>query len=368
VTSNKILFILHFPPPVHGSAVIGGFIKESDFINSRYETRYINLSTSFTVDEIGKGWIRKISRYIDILIQVRRQLSLFRPGLCYFTPMSKGIGFYKDFLVIAMVRLYGVKLVYHFHNKGVKTREGRFIDDRLYRLAFRNTDVILLSRLLYPDISKYCPFNRVHICQNGIPASVQPGTSAGGDGVPVILFLSNLLRSKGVFVLLESCKILAERNVAFKCIIAGGDGDLTVAGLESYARQMGLENRVVFPGKCIGAAKEDLFINSDIFVLPTYYFNECMPLVLLEAMKYSLPVVSTFEGAIPELVDDGVTGFLVPQKDPFLLADRIENLIGDKVLREEMGNKGFIKFNGSFTLGKFEEDFCGIIDSLLTDK
>ena len=61
--------------------------------------------------------------------------------------------------------------------------------------------------------------------------------------------------------------------------------------------------------------KEETFAKADIFAFPTYYNNECFPLVLLEAMQHSLPVVSTFEGGIPDIVDEGEAGFLVAQKN-----------------------------------------------------
>ena len=51
----KIIFIIHYPPPVHGSAVVGGYIKESKLINDEFECRYINMGTSISIDQIGKG-------------------------------------------------------------------------------------------------------------------------------------------------------------------------------------------------------------------------------------------------------------------------------------------------------------------------
>ncbi len=76
-------------------------------------------------------------------------------------------------------------------------------------------------------------------------------------------------------------------------------------------------------------------------------------LVLLEAMQYSLPVVSTPEGAIPDVVDDGVTGFLVPQRDTSALADKLEVLIKDPDLRVKNGSRGKVQnMSREFTLGQ----------------
>ncbi len=392
----RVLFVIHFPPPVHGPAVIGGFIKESKIINRPFDCRYINLGTSTSVEEIGKGGFQKLSRYISIIRQVKRQLSDFRPDLCYLTPNSQGPGFYKDAVIIALVKLSGKKIIYHFHNKGVSLRQDRFFDNLLYRFVFRNADVILLSKLLYTDVQKYVPENRVHYCPNGIPdlikkgirnqesgtRNLEPGTLNLEPGTwnlepgtwnlepgtrnlePNILFLSHLIESKGVFILIEACSILKERNVNFHCTIAGGEAELNVPELEKIITKKDLNSFVSLTGAVNDDEKIKLMSSADIFVHPS--FNDCLPLVLLEAMQYSLPIVSTFEGAIPDVVEDCVTGFLVPQKDAVTLADKLEVLVKDPELRLKMGQAGRLKYEREFTLEKFERRMVEILEEVLS--
>ena len=92
--------------------------------------------------------------------------------MVYLTLTSKGGGFYKDALVAIKAKALGAKMIYHFHNKGVSTRQDKWLDNLLYKIVFKNADVILLSEHLYPDIQKYVPKNQVHICPNGIPEIV----------------------------------------------------------------------------------------------------------------------------------------------------------------------------------------------------
>ena len=66
-----------------------------------------------------------------------------------------------------------------------------------------------------------------------------------------------------------------------------------------------LNDRIAYVGRKVGEEKEAFFRQSDVFVFPTYYYNECFPLVILEAMEYKLPVISTNEGGIPDIVKDG---------------------------------------------------------------
>lgn len=97
-----------------------------------------------------------------------------------------------------------------------------------------------------------------------------------------------------------------------------------------------------------------MFSKTDIFAFPTYYHNETFGLVNLEAMQYSIPVVSTFEGGIPDVIDDGNTGFLVPQKNALALAGKLEILINNPTLRLKMGEAGRRKYEKEFTLNHFE--------------
>ena len=213
---KKILFILHLPPPVHGSSVIGLQIKESKIIKVDYDCHYINLGTSKSINEIGSYSIGKILRYISILFQVINELIKHPPSLCYFAITVKGIGFYKDALVILLIKLFKVKLVYHLHNKGVSTRQNKLFDNFLYKKIFNNAEIILLSKYLYPDVQKYVPENHIHYCPNGLPDirfktqnkdhEILNNNHPVGTNEVEILFLSNLIESKGVFVLLEACK------------------------------------------------------------------------------------------------------------------------------------------------------------------
>jgi len=88
-------------------------------------------------------------------------------------------------------------------------------------------------------------------------------------------------------------------------------------------------------------------------------------LVLLEAMQFSLPVVSTFEGGIPDVVENGVTGFLVPQKDVEALAEKLELLIRNPELRKQMGEAGRKRYQEKFTLEKFENTLKDIIEQII---
>ena len=354
---THILFILHLPPPVHGAAMVGQYIHDSALINSEFDCRFINLTTASGMDDIGRFKLKKIRPFLRLLRQIRHSVKEFRPELVYITPNAGGGPFYKDFIVVSMLKRMGCRIVAHYHNKGVALRQERPIDNCLYRRFFKGLKVLLLSERLYPDIAEYVRREDVLICPNGIPCVVPPAVKEA-SAVPRILFLSNLLIEKGVLVLLDALQRLKEQGLRFTCELVGGETpELDASRLEEAIRTRGLKDVVNYHGKRLGAEKEAIIGQANIFVFPTFYQNECFPLVLLEAMAHALPCISTDEGAIPDIIDDGVTGLIVKKRDATDLAEKIEILLQDTELRERMGIAGRKKYEEQFTLERFERRF-----------
>jgi glycosyltransferase involved in cell wall biosynthesis len=100
---------------------------------------------------------------------------------------------------------------------------------------------------------------------------------------------------------------------------------------------------------------------ANVFVLPTFYHYECLPFVLLEAMEFGLPVISTPEGAIRDIIEDSVTGYIIPQRNTAVLAEKMERLILQPNLRSIMGRAGRERYEHMFTLETFEHRISDIL-------
>jgi glycosyltransferase involved in cell wall biosynthesis len=356
----KLLFILPLPPPVHGSSVVSKAIKDSELINGAFDCRFINSSYSRDMGEIGGMSFKKLWISIFIFFETLKALIIFRPGLCYMAPTAKGIGFYKDLPVIALLKLFGRKIVLHLHNKGVALYQGRWLDDKLYRFAFRNTKLILLSERLYGDVKRYVDKNDVYICPNGISGQlIQKHYRT--DGVAKLLFLSNMMAAKGVYDLLDACALLKGRDLDFRCDFVGKWADIIERDFRAAIEKKNLSNCVFAHGAKYGNEKTYFFEQADIFVFPTYYHNESFSLVLLEAMQFGLSIISTNEGGIPDIVDNEKNGYIVEKQHPQALAVRIEKLIQNPALRESMGRAGQEKFRQNYTLDIFINRMCWIL-------
>ena len=367
--NSKVLFLLHLPPPVHGSSIVGKLIRDSKLINDSFDTKYINLLISRSVDESGKTSVFKLFRFIASWFKLFFKLIIEKPNLCYFALTATGSAFYKDVTLVFLLKLFRVKTVFHLHNKGVRKNESNKINHFLYRYIFNNNNVILLSNYLYNDVKTFVPKNRVYICHNGVENVVNKNRLNGNaESEPIkILFLSNLIASKGVFVLIEACGILQQKGYEFSCAFVGGEGDVNAHQFKSEVKRIGVKN-VEYLGRKYGDEKNGVYLDADIFVLPTFYSNECFPLVLLEAMQYSLPIISTDEGGIKDIVEDGETGFIVKENDPNELAEKLELLLNNKSLRLQMGNAGRMKYEKEFTLQAFETRLHEILLHLLLNQ
>lgn len=364
---SKILFIMHMPPPVHGAAMVGQYIHDSELINREFDSYYINLTTAKNLQDIGKVGMRKLFDFFKLLRKIRKTLNEVKPDMVYITPNACGGAFYKDFVVVQMIKAMDFCVVAHYHNKGVATHMGKWLDNALYKRFFKGIKVILLSECLYEDVKKYVDKKNVFICANGIPSSSALDSHSlfsaiHNNKIPHILFLSNLLVSKGAVVLLDALRILKDKGCSFICDFVGGETvEMDAVLFENEVAKRGLDGIVVYQGRKYGKDKETFFNSADMFVFPTFYHNECFPLVLLEAMEHGLPCISTTEGGIPGIVDDGMTGYLVPKHDAMALADKIEILLQNADLRQRMGLAGREKFEREFTLEVFEKRMTEIL-------
>lgn len=358
---QEILFIMHMPPPVHGAAMVGQYIHDSKLINDKFDSHYINLTTAKSLQDIGKGGIKKLWKFVCLLARIVKSLFSIHPQMVYVTPNSHGGAFYKDFVVVELIKLLGYKVIVHYHNRGA-TCQDKWLDDKLYRIFFKNIKVILLADALYQDVEKYVKRENVFICPNGIPTSldVEP-TFERKNVIPQLLFLSNLLIDKGVLVLLDALKILKERGYSFVCNFVGGEtAEIDAARFAEEVEKRGLNDMAVYLGKKYGAEKNEENRKSDVFVFPS--LNEAFPLVNLEAMEFKLPIVASGVGGVTAEIKDDENGFVCEPGNTDAFVESISKLLDDSELRKRMGEIEYKKFLDEFTIKKFEE---GMVETLL---
>jgi glycosyltransferase involved in cell wall biosynthesis len=282
----------------------------------------------------------------------------------YHLHVSQSGSFYRKFAILIIAKIFKKKVVAHIH--GSKFQE--FINKnplnrRLSHVMFNQADkVVTLNEQWKSIVEKIVKKERVVKLYNPITLPEITFTNKKHHGINV-LFLGRLSKRKGTYDLLycieNQLNFFAEKNVEF---FLCGDGD--IENVRSYARKYKLNHVVRVPGWVSGKDKLSYLSKADIYVLPSY--NEQMPMSILEAMGFGLPVISTFVGGIPEMVDPGENGILIAAGDKKALSAALKELIGDSEKRERMGNKSLSIVREKFDAKVIIEQLIKIYDSLQT--
>jgi len=155
----------------------------------------------------------------------------------------------------------------------------------------------------------------------------------------MVLMVSRLERHKGVDVLLRSVPHVLAVCPDARFVIAGPPHpSVPKYELDNLVTDLGIGNHVQFAGQVPDEELAALYRRASVCVLPSYY--EAFGLVAAEAMAFGVPVVATSAGGLPEVVEDGVTGILVPPGDVRALAEAIVRVLDDPYLRQRMGKAG----------------------------
>lgn len=361
---KKVLFIVQLPPPLHGSSSINKVFVESKIINESFEIKVLPLKFAKSMEDIGAFSLLKVLKMFLFAFKLIGALITFKPNLVYFTFSPKGISFYRDVFYVLILNLFRKKILFHLHVKGITEQsEKSKLKKALYKFAFKNTYIICLSEMLVRDL-KSVYRGEPYILNNGLHSLYsEPELLKKKNDKIELLYLSNLMKAKGVFVLLDALKILNEGKDDFMARIVGKPADISKKEIEEYLVKNGMMDCAIVEDGKYGEEKIKAFQTADIFVHPT--LNDAFPLVILEAMQFQVPVVSTMEGSISEIVEDGVNGFLVAKNDPVGLAERIRTLMINRSLREQMGKEGRKKFLINYTSEKMELNLESIMKDVL---
>jgi colanic acid/amylovoran biosynthesis glycosyltransferase len=183
-------------------------------------------------------------------------------------------------------------------------------------------------------------WSKLELVRCGIDlGSFAPAPRDRGAGSFEVLCVGRLVADKGQRVLIDAIDRLRREGVDVRVTLAGDGPDR--AELEERARALGVGDRIAFAGAVDPARARELYASADAFCLPS--FAEGLPVVLMEAMAAGLPVVTTRIMGIPELVEHGVTGELVPPGRVDALADALSGLVDDPVRRRRYGVAGRAK-------------------------
>ena len=325
---------------------------------------HVRMAFSREIDEVGKFQFRKLAELSRIIVRIA--IARFRHGarILYYPPAGPTRNaVLRDVAILLATRWLFAKTIFHFHAGGL----GQFYEASsqslrfLCRLAYFHPDVAIRLSAYTSQEGKTLEAKGDLVIPYGIEDAgslyLRPARQPRGERESVrIVFVGAVSESKGVMTLLEACRLLAGQGVSFQVRVVGQFGSREFEQqVRQFLRENGLEGRVAFLNVLTGSRKWEEFAAADIFCFPTHYESESFSVVLLEALSFGLPVVSTRWRGIPGIVEDGVCGFLVPVQDPEAVAERLRRLIQEPELRSRMGAQGRKRYLEQFTIGKFTE-------------
>jgi glycosyltransferase involved in cell wall biosynthesis/GT2 family glycosyltransferase len=200
--------------------------------------------------------------------------------------------------------------------------------------------VVAVSEFGHSQVFRWCShhhWSKVHVIRCGVDRTfLGEGTHPVPD-TNTIVCVGRLCEQKGQLRLLEALAMLSAEGLPVRAVLAG-DGPMRKV-IEDEVRRLGLQERVHVTGWLSGAEVRQHLLDARVMVLPS--FAEGLPVVLMEALALGRPVITTYIAGIPELVQPGVNGWLIPAGSVEALAEAIRQALGTETGRlTEMGRTG----------------------------
>ncbi|MCK4626504.1 MAG: glycosyltransferase family 4 protein [Phycisphaerae bacterium] len=331
----RVVMLGPLPPLTGGMAAVVNNLRDSALAS---RCRLTVLNNGKTTPE-GRSVLSGIASQMGLLYRLAETILRQRAQIVHIHTCS-GFTFWRDCLHALVASLLGSHVVWHVHGGGfdVFAAQQARIGKAIMRFALtRASAVIALSEDWVGRLRAIAPRAKWRVVPNGVPIS--PKTVVVENRKPTFLFLGNLGEQKGAHDLVRATAIASRKGFEGQIDLAGKETEPgQIEAIEKIIAETGCQSQVRLIGVISGEAKDRAIKSADCMVLPSY--AEGLPMAILEAMACGLLIISTNVGAIPEVITDGVEGFLIEPGDIEALADRLVRVGQDSQLRKRMGQAG----------------------------
>lgn len=363
-----ILIVGPIPPPCGGIATGVLNLLKSDL---QKDFRLISIKNSTARPSAKKGkidflnvtyFLGQFFRFIITIIFVRPQIVQIEA--------TYGVSFLKNSFFVILAKILGRKIILSlyggqadsFYNNlpsiGKKyVKYILFCCDKI-RIEFKQRKDFFVKKIGLVE-------SKILILPNAVYLNEPPMKDIKPTEEELnLLFVGWLLKEKGVFDLLKGIEILKQKSYKFKIKIVGPEGRVgELKRVLDDIQKRNLINIVEVTGEKPSYEMESFYSNADIFILPSY--TEGLPYAILEAMSYKLPIISTNIGALPEVIEEGVNGFLIEPGNVKTLTEKIEILAKNKKLREKMGKNNYEKMKNEYSVDHLVKKLTNVYNILL---
>ena len=343
----NILFAGPLFPPVHGQSL--AFTRFYESIDSG-EKVLINTNME------DKSAFVKIFGTFKIFCLIFYKVNFHKIDVIYFTCSRSFLGSLKDILLINLAALKNIKLVNHLHGSDfyefLHSAPKWYQKILLYSYSQLDISVVLLDSMKAQFID--FPNMRLEVVTNFYDRDLNEQLEKKDTKTTNLLYLSNIMKSKGIFELIDAFEELCKKYDNIYLSIAGGfiaDEYMSIEEVkEEFNNKIEHNKKINYVGKVFGKEKIKLLQKSDIFLLPSYYKSEAFPISIIEAMRCENAIVTTNYKYLPEVVSVE-NGILVEIKSVESLINAIESLLNDKVKLQTIQ-----KYNAKYAKEKYSLD------------
>lgn len=325
--NQSILFFANFPPPHTGQSIVTNM--NYHFLQDEFDLDMID--TSSGKFHIGRGGMEKVNRFFKVIKnywELYKKVKGQKYDHLYMVASSSVAGHIRDWITILIAKKNVSSITAHIHSGNFGDIFERGWHQLITRKITRYVDTyIFLSETLSERVERYLSPKQIQIVPNTTDPAIRCSAKEVENKIQekaclddfTITFLSNMIPSKGYWDLLNAVSLCnkEDRANSFKVNFMGNWPDekqLELFGSE--VSKLMLENQVNILGPITDREKiRKYLLNSDVFVLPTYYPVEAQPISIIEAMNAGTPIIATNHASIPDYVINGENGYLVEKKD-----------------------------------------------------
>ena len=364
---SETILIGSLPPPMTGQTIAFQMVCEG-FQERELPHRVIDLSGKEHMRAEGGFSLRRLRQLFKpfcnalILLVGRKNL--------YLSATQNWAGFLRDSTFILLAAIGRQRIVIHVHGGNYDGFYASLspLQQHVVRAVFKSVDrILVLGKSLF-GMFDFEPAlrDKIQVVFNGLPyqigeTPVEPKHLPRGQGRPKLLFLSNLIVSKGYLQVLEALHILVrDRGIDAECHFCGSF--VLVSDICPYStpkeaeadflhriKKYGLGEHAFYHGPVDGNGKLRFLQNSHFFLLPTRYVYEGQPISIIEALAFGLVVITTPHRTIPEMVEEGEAAELIPFDRPEEIARVIEFYIRDPDEFYAMSRASINRYRETFT-------------------
>lgn len=273
--------------------------------------------------------------------------------------IAEHISFLRKSFFMLTARCFGIPYIMHMHGSELNTyydnKCGAFFKGYFRFIVNHASAIIVISEEWRHWLLSMATNKNIILLQNPIqlPEKIEYDDSSGRT--QNVIFLGRLVPQKGISDLLVAFQRVVQKSSKPVHLWIGGDGDMTM--VETLIKSLKMNDYVSLLGWIQNETKDQLLREADALVLPSY--NEVLPMAILEALAYGIPVIASKVGSIPDAVTHGSEGFLINPGEIDDLAEYIFKLTHDielrKTLRGNARSKAETNFSSEMVLSKLGE-------------